>query len=214
MPSVSPSRNPKREVVAALTQHVRVLTVDQIARTWWPHTQRPRSNALKGLADLEGRGLVETFSMMAQPEIDLPGPVFVWRPGDPEPDFRAIASRLRARWKRPRRPTDAVIATRRAARDYGGYLGGRRPRASEATHDLHLAQVYLRMRRESPELLEFWVSEAQQYAEGGGRNEPLPDVIIRPAGAAQFLVEFAGQYSRRKLEEFHGRTNHIPYQLW
>ena len=111
-------------------------------------------------------------------------------------------------------PTDAVIATRQATREFGGYIGGRRPRDSETTHDIHLAQVYLRLRTRQPELLSQWVSEAQQYAEGGGKNERLPDVIIRDTGIPQFVIEFGGAYSKPKLEAFHAASAEIPYQLW
>ena len=204
----------KEELLQALTRHVRVLTLEQVARTWWSHTKRPKNNAQKRLRKLEEEGLVECFTMLARPEIELSGPVFRWSPGDPEPDFGPIAYRLQRRWKGPFVPTQAVIATRKAKRDYAGSNGGRMPRDSETTHDIHLAQVYLRLRKEQPELLEGWVSEAQQYAEGGGKNARLPDVIIRESGNPRLLIEFAGAYSKQKLQAFHVEAEHLPYQLW
>jgi hypothetical protein len=204
----------KDDLLRALTHHVRVLTLDQIARTWWSRTVRPKNNAKKCLRKLEQQGLVQCLTIMARPEIELPEPVFTWTPGDPDPNFGPIAYRLKNRWKEPFVPTQAVIATREAMRNYGGYIGGRAPRDSEATHDIHLGQVYLHLRGQQPELLQGWVSEAQQYAEGGGKNARLPDVIIRDAGSAQLILEFAGAYSKQKLEAFHGEASHIQYQLW
>ncbi len=214
MPTKSPSHDPKENLLHALTHHVRVLTVDQVARTWWPHTKRPRNNAKKRLQELENQKLVSLQTILARPEIDLEEPVFNWKIGDPKPDFGPIAYRLKARWKEPLEPTDVVIASRDTKLHYGGYIGGRMPRESEATHDINLAKVYLQFRQEQPELLDFWVSEAQQYAEGGGKNQRLPDVIIRDGEAVQMIIEFAGAYSKQKLQAFHDEAKQIPYQLW
>ena len=214
MPNEYPSNGPKEELLRCLTHHVRVLTVDQVARTWWPHTQRPKNNARKRLQELESQGLVRLANVLARPEIELAKPVFQWNPGDPDPDFGPIAYRLKTRWSGPLVPTEVVIATRDAKLRYGGYIGGRMPRDSETTHDINLAKVYLQLRRDQPRLLDYWVSEAQQYAEGGGKNQRLPDVIIRDGAAVQMIIEFAGAYSKQKLQAFHAEAQQSTYQLW
>lgn len=201
-------------ILEALTRRVRLITVDQAADTWWWLTVRPRTNAKKCLRKLERQGLVEFITIMAMPEIDLGKPVFEWHPGNPPPKFGPIAYRLRTRWNAPLVPTEAVIATIKAKRLYGGYIGGRKPRRSEATHDVHLTQVYLRLRRTNPEFAAQWVSDAQQYAEGGGKNARLPDAVIREGTSVHMLIEFAGAYSKQKLEAFHGQAKRYPYQLW
>ncbi len=202
------------QLLEALTKRVRLFTIDQVARTWWSHTVRPRNNAKKRLRKLEEQGLVELITIMAMPEIELRAPVYEWRPGNPPPQFGPIAYRLRSRWKAPLVPTEAVIATTKTKRQYGGYIGGRKPRRSEATHDVHLSQVYLRLRETNPEILSHWISDAQQYAEGGGKNARLPDVLIRDGVTTEMLIEFAGAYRKQKLEAFHGQAKGYPYQLW
>lgn len=214
MGKMRPPIDPHGELLQSLTRHVRLLTLDQVARTWWSHTARPKSNAKKKLNQLQKQGLVHCFTILARPEIKLSAPVFVWTPGDPAPSFGPIAYRLQSRWKGPLVPTEVVIATKQAKRECGGYIGGRKPRDSEATHDVHLAQVYLRLRKTQPELLAGWVSEAQQYAEGGGKNARLPDAIIRSEGSPRLLIEFAGAYSKQKLQAFHGESQQASYQLW
>lgn len=206
--------DPEHELLEALTHKVRLLTVDQIARTWWPHTSRPKNNAKKRLRKLEQQGLVRIEAVMARPEIKLTGPEFSWLPGGEEPNFGPIAYRLKNRWKSPLVPTEIVIATLLAKRQFGGYMGGRMPRESETTHDIHLAQVYLRLRKDQPEMMDGWVSEARQYAEGGGKNQRLPDVIIRDGNVTREVIEFGGAYSKQKLQAFHGEAQHTPYQLW
>ena len=201
-------------ILETLTRRVRLITVDQAAAAWWWLTVRPRSNARKCLRRLEKQGLVEFITVMAMPEIELREPVYEWHPGDSPPDFGRVAYRLRSRWQAPLVPTDAVIATPRAKQLLGGYIGGRKPRRSEATHDVHLTQVYLRLRRTDPDFAAQWVSDAQQYAEGGGKNARLPDAIIRDGKSIRMLIEFAGAYSKQKLEAFHGQAKRHSYQLW
>jgi hypothetical protein len=164
---------------------------------------------------LEQAGLVTRITVFALPEIDLKGPQLIWNVGDPQPEFGPIAYRLKARWRGEARTTPIIIATRRAAGKYGGH-GGRKPRRTETTHDIGLAAVYLRLLQDDPDRAKNWVSEAALIAQGGGRNEKLPDAIIRTRSDRATVIEFGGQYSKGKLEEFHAAAEKrgLPYELW
>ncbi len=152
---------------------------------------------------------------MAHPEIELDAPILCWRPADADPDFGAAAYRLKTRWTKAPITTPLVFATRSAMAMYGGYIGGRGPRPSEATHDIHLAQVYFRLTEANPKVARRWVSESEQYAEGDGRDERLPDALIRGRrGSPPHIVEFGGAYSKAKLIEFHRGMSSFAYELW
>lgn len=204
-------------VIWTLTRKVRVLTLEQAARTWWPASPHPPEAATASLMRLEREGLVRLVSIMAHPEIELNAPAFRWEPGGSEPHFGSIAYQLRARWKLPPVSTKVVAATKEAVRRFGGFIGDRLPRAAESTHDIHLTQVYLQILENDPSAAKRWVCEHELYSEGRGRHERLPDAVIRPRhrGAEQTLViEFAGRYAKRKLQEFHAEMNPYPYELW
>jgi hypothetical protein len=107
-----------------------------------------------------------------------------------------------------------VIATQRAGNRFAG-SGGRAPRASETTHDLCLAAVYLRLMATDPGRAKRWISEATLYERGEGRNGRLPDAAIVTRGG-KTIVEFGGAYSAVKVKEFHGfcAERGWGYELW
>lgn len=204
-------------IIWTLTRKLRVVTVDQAARTWWSDRQHATKAARDRLSKLRHDGLLHLVPVMAHPEIELPGPVFCWEPGDDTPDFGPISYRLRSRWNHPVAATTLVGATRQAVREFGGFIADRLPRPSEASHDIHLAQVYLKLVGRDPALAHRWICEQQLYAEGRGRNERLPDAILRPRrGKAEDgrVIEFGGAYTKKKLEEFHEGISHSAYEIW
>lgn len=197
-----------------LTHRVRVLSLGQIARTWWAETKAPANNARARLAALEAHGLVELFYRAAHPELDLPEPLVTWTPGAPEPQLGALAYRLESRWPLQHRRTLLVVATRKAAAWFGGH-GGRRPRATEVSHDLGVASLFLAFRSRASSRAAAWVSEASLAADGWGKGAPLPDAVLR-GGGGEILIEFAGSYSKEKLEGFHEycRVTGFSYEVW
>lgn len=200
-----------------LTRMVRLVTLEQAARTWWSNSPRPLVAARSRLRQLSEDGLVQLVTVMAHPEIKLVAPVFSWAPGDKDPPFGRIAYQLQVRWRRPLVATSIVIATKEALRRFGGYIGDRLPRPSETTHDIHLSSVYLQLLADDPAKARFWVSEHQLYAEGHGRHERLPDAIIRSRsgrGNEKLIVEFGGAYTKSKLQQFHDEFKRLRYEVW
>jgi hypothetical protein len=205
-----------RDILTALTRRVRVLSLAQIGRTWFNDVGDPADAARRRIVQFAEEGLVTLTTAMAHPELPLEGPQFTWRPGDPDPEFGQLAYRLQSRWCRPVQPTTLVLAAKLANKRFGGYVGGRPPRRSEVTHDLHLAAVYLWFLEHRPALAKRWVSEHEQYALGGGRNARLPDAIVphRHNRQKDLVIEFGGAYAKSKLQEFHEELNHLAYQIW
>lgn len=204
------------ELLALLTRRVRVLSLEQIVRTFYLDQVDATRYVQRRLRSLSLAGWITVHNKLAHPELPLAGPLFEWLPDDTWPEFGSLSYQLRRRWHLPARTTTFVAATKLANRRIGGYVGGRQSRRSEVTHDLHLAAVYLWYRTYAPEQAKQWVSEQEQYALGGGRGNRLPDAIVRSSRSRghDLIVEFGGAYSKRKLEEFHAAMHHVPYQIW
>ncbi len=143
------------EILEALTQRVRVFSILQIARTWWPDSKNGVQNASDRLKILAAENLVEVNRAPAHPEIQMVAPILDWTPGDPQPDLGSSSYKLQSRWNQHPIMTVCVSATRTAMNRLGGH-GGRPPREIERTHDIHMTAVYLLYRRRSPELLSGW----------------------------------------------------------
>lgn len=202
-----------QEIIHALVHRVRVMSVAQIARTWW--SEGSATDASRRLSILAATGLVHNFETLSHPELPLTEPVVTWAPGEPAPLFGQVSYRLRSRWNLAPESLRCVIATRFAGRAFGGH-GGRFPRESERTHDLHMATVFLHYRKHHSELTLRWKSEARLLWERrGSKKEKLPDAVLSlPDGKR--IVEFGGAYSKRKLESFHHycRSINASYEVW
>lgn len=203
-----------REILETLLRKVRVLSIPQIARTWWECNRTPDRNARDRIHRLVESGWVSVVPTLARPEIPVSIPVCVWKPETPRPDFGAIAYRLQSRWKLPARPGSVVLATRDAARRLGG-RGGRPPRVSESTHDQHLAAVYLLKRKTQPREAEAWICEDLYPREWKPRGRKVPDaLVVRRSGTK--AVEWGGEYAKSKVEEFHEHCvrQGYRYEIW
>jgi len=204
------------EILQALTEHVRAFSLPQIARTWWAASKNSVENTGDRLKLLATDKLVELHRAPAHPEIELINPVIDWRPGDPDPDFGPSSYKLQARWNQHPVMTVCVSATRIAMNRFGGH-GGRPPREIERTHDIHMAAVYLLYRSRSPEIMSGWIFEERLKQERRREKfERLPDVILRPEGGPERVIEFGGAYSKAKLTLFHAYCNEksLPYEVW
>ena len=102
-------------------------------------------------------------------------------------------------------------------RHYGGW-GGRYPRQTERTHDLHMASLYLLKRNADPGVQRYWNSEEklreQRKRKRHADKQHLPDaIIIRPKRTA---IEFGGSYKVEKLRSFHSycEGRGLPYEIW
>jgi hypothetical protein len=203
------------DICRILTHKVRVLSLPQIAATWFASAADPLRAARKCVAALREAGLITVATLVVHPPVAVPAPLVTWSPGDSEPNLGSLAYRLERRWPLAPVPTMVVTATRQAASRYGGH-GGRQSRRTETSHDLSLAGLYLEMRMRSPLRAEAWRSEAALLAEGWGRRQPLPDALLRFERGRQVVVEFAGTYPKHRLERFHAfcAKRGMTYEVW
>ncbi len=214
------------QILDTLTRRVRVMSIQQIARTWWAESADCTRVAQNRLRALEAEGLLHIDSAPAHPELQLEEPVARWALDERSPDFGAVSYQLQSRWREHPILTSCVSASKIAANRFGGY-GGRPPRAVERTHDIHMAQVFLRYRKEHPALIKHWVFEEQVKAERkraarsaerlyvSDAGEKLPDAFLRsPSGTK--VIEFGGAYGKDKLQAFHAycKEHSFPYEIW
>lgn len=202
-------------VIHSLLFCVRLATLDQLARTWWSPSATGRKNAGNRVTSLLRSGWLSTRSVLARPLLPLIAPEQIWNPGDPAPDFGALAWRLQSRWKQPVQLVRACLASPAAARRLGGPRRGRIKNLCQVTHDLHVSEIYLKRVRHEPALAQTWVGEDVLAPQR--RHQKLPDAVLQTSTGEIFrVIEFGGCYSATRVAQFHAdcAARRLPYELW
>lgn len=200
------------ELTNTLTKKVRLLSHSQLERTFFANEKNATKKAGAAIKALVDAGFIVHDSAMLHPEIELNGPLCRYSPGDEAPDFRSIASTTRGRWKEAPVMSDFIFATKFAKRELGGYIGGKKPRPSEIRHDIHVAQIYLRLAENEPELAGAWRPEEYIREHLESAAQKIPDAIIETSQPV--IIEFGGAYSRAKLESIHASQKENKYEIW
>lgn len=202
------------QILQTLTLRVRLLTARQIAATWWGVSSSSFLLARRRLIALQRGGLLQRHQILARPLLALEAPIFTWQPNQPDPDPAPIAYRLQSRWTRAPELVGIVHASAVAAKQFGG-AGGRLAHPEQATHDLHVAALYLRALRDDPaRAAGWWVEDLRGKA---GYRLKDPDVVLFDDDAQPMLIiEFGGEYDAKRVREFHDhcRTAACAYELW
>lgn len=205
--------NRDHELLQTLAQRVRLFSQRQIADYWWGG-ELP--NARRRLKRLAAEELLTNTTVLARTLPELESPLASWRPGDSAPDIGAVAYRCQDRWrKRPPRPCTAWIASERAARLFGGVRRGELRQPTQATHDLGVAAVWLRLRELSPEWAAAWRGE--DLLAHTRRGEKIPDAFLVDAQEqVLWVIEFGGGYDAARVQAFHQdcAMRGLSYQLW
>lgn len=214
----------EQDVLRTIALRVRLVTAAQIDRGGFTETTPTEGSRANALSRLEAAGLIERRRTEAHPLLDLRQPLLAWKVGTPGPSdsqLRVIAERSRARWDQPHQPVDVYRATKRATALLGAFVDARDSRPHEATHDLHLTEVYLVYRRRFPRLATQWHGEAE-FPKLGFEIAHLKDpdaLLIDRTGVATRIVEFAGSYEADHLRAFHehcagGAARRLATQGW
>lgn len=202
-----------QELLQALVCKVRLFALRQLASHWWFSDV---ANARRGLKRLNAVGLIERIGVRSRSLPKLAEPVSVWQPGHQEPDHAAVANTLQQRWKgRAVREAAACVATDQAAHLFGGRRRGALKNPLQATHDLGVAAVWLRLHAEAPEWANAWQGEDLMAHTRIGQK--LPDAfIVDGEGHTVSVIEFGGSYDTQRVTEFHRDCDDrgLPYQLW
>jgi hypothetical protein len=205
----------ERDILSALSSRVRMLSFEVVLREWWPPSKAAKTNARLRLSELVEAGLLVRERALARPLLPLAEPVFRWKPGEDAPACGELSWAMQKRWTEPAREIAVYLATRRAAAIFGGKAEGRIKNLSQVTHDIHLAALYLRFRREAPTLAAGWVGE-EIFAPTRERQK-LPDAMLYDGqGRPRLVVEFGGAYPTERVKAFHEdcAARGLPYELW
>lgn len=201
------------DILQSLTLKVRLFSQRQIAEHWFGGEV---VNARRRLKQLGEADLLQRISVHARPLPPLDAPLVSWQPDQPEPDFGAIAYRCQQRWRmRPPRRSTAWLATERSAQLFGGVRRGELKQPTQATHDLGVAAVWLRLNETVPQWAAAWRGE--DLLAHTRRGEKLPDAFIVDSDEQiAWVVEFGGGYDAPRVAAFHADCVHrqLPYQMW
>ena len=202
-----------REIVQALVQKVRLFSQRQIADHWW-NGELP--NARKRLKRLAKGELLGRESVQARPTPVLDSPLLSWSPDEPEPECGPVAYQCQQRWRvRPTRPCTVWIATEHGSQLFGGVRRGELKSPMQATHDLGVAAVWLRLREVAPAWAAAWRGE--DLLAHTRRGEKLPDAfIVDQDERVLWIIEFGGGYDAQRVRAFHQdcASRRLSYQLW
>ena len=203
----------QEEIVITLANHIRVCSLEQIRRTWWPRQRSGKQRATECIQLLEKNKLVRMRKVFSRPIQRLDAPLLFWQHGDPHPDFQAMANCLRRRARTEAEVIPVVTAEPRGRRLFG--VGERRTlKLAQITHDLHVAEVFFRYYESGTDVFRHWVGE-----------DSMPRLLmkIRPdalicddVGGIVRAVEYGGEYTDNRLfrlhEGFYERA--MAYEIW
>ncbi len=204
------------EILDHLSTAVRLFSLDQIARTWWRDSVDQARLAEDRIRLLAHAGWVERYSVLVRPMPEIVAPVACWQPGLRPADFGQIAWRVQSRWKNGPRKCLVVVASSRATKLRTGKPARKIKQYFQLTHDLGVAETFLRFRETRPTEATLWKGEG--IISPLRRKKKVPDAII--AGdfiwPPRLVVEFAGSYSRERIQVFHWfcEKEQLAYELW
>ncbi len=191
------SMTPEQSQVLELLAHwTRLLSVQQVSELFLDH-KNPARSARSLVKRLVQQGLVQERTLMARPSVSVE-PLLTFRKGDAEPDFKALSRSCRSRWTEPAQAINVIQLSLTGAKAYG-VLRSRTIRASEATHDLQMAQVTLSFYRSG--LVRKWIRD--DVLAKNKRWGVVPDAEAHFQSGERLVVECGGSYSAKKLAAFH-----------
>jgi hypothetical protein len=180
------------EILDHLSTAVRLFSLDQIAHAWWRDSVDPRS-LLTNESDSSPvpDGSNDILSLCVQCR-KLWLPLRAGARDNAPRRFRKIAWQVQSRWKNGPRKCLVVVASSRTTKSRTGKPARKIKQYFQLTHDLGVAETFLRFRETRPEEATLWKGEG--IISPLRRKKKVPDAII--AGDSiwppRLVVEFAG----------------------
>lgn len=207
---------PRVRLLEALCRHVRLAT-DEQAATLMGHDAGRAAAFTRQLADLVAKNFLRRHRVIARRATPLTEPLLAWQPGQPRPDFAALAWRLDRRWDVPPRVVPVYRAGPAARRVFGSGTCAGGLNLAALGHDLACTDLLLAFAASRPERVRHWVGEDLRKA-GLQHGEKLPDVVLYGDDGRPYLMcEVAGAYPESRLSALHDHAATVltlPYELW
>lgn len=198
-------------VLRALSLQVRLFGQRQLADSLWAGDI---ANARRRLHRFVEMGLIRRSVVMARPLPELLRPVFVWQPGQEDPDVSQIAFQLQSRWRyRALRSTVIYLPTEITVNHFGGR--NKALMSTQVSHDLGVSEVWLWFCCNHPSYANAWRGENQITDNEPGQS--LPDaILVDSTDQPAMLIEFGGDYEVDRITAFHDDAvlRGLPYQIW
>lgn len=227
------------EIVDVLSNQVRYLSLSQIASHWFSHdltsddldsrclfydktlgaVQNSDSNAIRHASSLikklSENGWLQMAQIFCRPIMPMYRPLFEWRHTQSSPPYRELARQLGMRARSQVKITTVVCATKKAKFLFGSGESVHRPKLAQATHDLHLAEVYLVYRQRDFDVRHRWLGEEVLPLNWPIRQRP-DAVLVDHDGHFIRAIEYGGNYSMERLSALHHGLESIPlaYEIW
>jgi len=131
-----------RELIAALSTQVNVLSFEQVARGWFGRTEDPKGTVSRRLRTLAKDNHLHVFEAVSGPEFEFTAPLLEWSGAAKPANTAALAEVVERRSTLPTSPRRFVAVSRAKAA-----LLADGP-AELVTHELNLATLFLRLRGE------------------------------------------------------------------
>jgi hypothetical protein len=213
-------------VLSTLCHRVRRAMSRQFAAALWPPGPSGELNAQRAIQRLIDAGYLDEYPVIVE-ELQLFQPLVMWAPRETTPDLAAVARHIQERWTGRGKVERVLVATNAAVGLYGGFAGGRKL-PDQASHDIHVAQIYLRLLTTQPSVARQWKSEERlayerrRYRRPGDLSdlphiEKVPDAVLcDDAGNIRSVIEFSGEYKLERLQRLHRYCveNAYPYECW
>lgn len=203
----------EEQILRALANDVRVLSLRQVARVWWSNTRWGRSRAKAAMTALDSAGWLQIKRALARPVCELQQPILNWCQGDDPPDFWEISRALHRRAAQPASMTTIVLAKMRTV---AMFARGRAPvvKLTQMTHDLQVAEVYLRYRATGLPA-RCWISE-DRLPRGWPLRERPDAVLATEDGKIARAIEYGGDYPAQRLATLHKglASIELDYEIW
>lgn len=194
------------DIVRTLTDDLRMVSLEQAARFWWPGQKRALRSAREAVEALCTADWLSLHTVLSRPVNELDIPLLSWQPNDTNPDFSTLSRILHQRSRAAARLTSVITVGPRVRHRTAMKL-------TQMTHDLHVAEVWWHYRQSTAGVR--WVSEDQLTSERG--KGALPDALLQDLnGRILRAVEYGGDYPVDRLEKLHRQLaqNNLAYEIW
>ncbi len=134
------------KILDALANHVRALSLEQVAQTWWPHQRTGFRRTCDSMRERGKNGCVRIDKVLSRPVVPFTERLLLWEPGQWPPNFESVSAHFRRRCRAAAGLVKVITATRRTRELSGSGGARRRLKLTQMTQELCVTEVFLHHR--------------------------------------------------------------------